>query len=198
MEFADGDIAKHIWGFFLHFDETAPEGPTAATNSITPLVQTDCKRQKQECCALISPSRSSSSGLDRRLDFRSIRSLRSVNRFFRNTFDEFCGWSRCALAMKREYLYLESRKSFEYNKYSWNLRQQGPSAPGWSSATVTNSNGEGVWTREKRLEAARMVSLAMEQKKAAVLRRNHILWLLDRGPFTIEEKRLTSTQLCTV
>jgi len=190
MEFIDGDIARHIWGFFLHFDETVTTTETIANNTRRVLLKAS-QRQRQQKCTL-RPS-ASLDFHDRRIDFRSIRSLRSVNKFFRKNFDELCGWSRCALAMKREYTFLKNIKCFG----TWNLRQQPWAVAPGRRATADAAEGRG-WTPEKREEAARMVTQAMEQKKAAVSRRNQILRLLNRGPFTMEEKRLTYKQVCVV
>eukprot|EP00536_Pseudo-nitzschia_multiseries_P003131 jgi/Psemu1/301786/fgenesh1_kg.44_\ len=194
MECIDGDVAKHIWGYFLDFDETGSEATKFVATANTGLLLTPFQQQQQQqqLCRECTPSNSSEDLQDRRLDLGSIRSLRSVNKFFRNTFDELSGWSRCAFAMKREYLFLKNIKSFE----NWNLTRQYWAAPPGRSGT-DDDNGGG-WTRETRRQAAEMVSRAMEQKKAAVKRRNQILRLLDRGPFTKEEKRLTYEQVCIV
>mmetsp|Transcript_34100 Transcript_34100/g.80262 ORF Transcript_34100/g.80262 Transcript_34100/m.80262 type:complete len:191 (-) Transcript_34100:63-635(-) len=189
MESIDGDVAKYIWGFFLDFDETGlEETGTIAADSTPPPVTAFQQQHCQECL----PGNSSEEFRDRCLDFRSIRSLRSVNKFFRDAFDELSGWSCCAIAMKREYLFLKNIKSFQ----NWNLARQRWASP--SGRSGADGGTAGGWTPERRKEAAAMVSRAMEQKKAAVLRRNKILRLLDRGPFTKEEKRLTYEQVCII
>lgn len=104
----------------------------------------------------------------------TIRSLRVVNTFFYNAFDEFCGWSRCALAIKREYRILRNNDN-SFVTWRFMLRAEAlranhhlPTPPGW--------------TREQRRHIGKVVSKAMERKKLSVYRCKQLIWMLDRRP----------------
>lgn len=181
MDLIDGDIAKHIWGFFLEFDD---DNHTIASTSCTSVERSSTSTGTERAAY---PEDDDIGILDRRVDFQSIRSLRCVNKFFYNAFEEFCGWSRCALAIKQEYRTLKNdEKSFD----NWSFVFLLPNA--------AHNNTSNYWTREQRIQVGKIVSKAMERKKISVYRCNQLIRMLDRGPFTKDEKLLTYKQLCIV
>ena len=190
MDLIEGDIAKHIWSFFLEFDDGGGDGDEDSSLPLT---------KAKKSCAIVAAA------LDRRVDFQSIRSLRSVNKIFYEAFDEISGWSRCALAIKREYRNLKNDEKF-FDNWSLVFRLQS------FRATTNNhhhippilqedpnnpaSSSQHHWTaREERRQVAKFVSRAMERKKVSVYRCNQLTRMLDRGPFTKDEKLLTETFL---
>ena len=223
MELIDGDIAKHIWGFFLIFDEAEMTAPSslAATATATRTATAEYAMNNNR----------DNNNNHRCVDIQSIRSLRFVNKFFYNAFGEFSGWSRCAGAIKSEYIFLKNEKFTEIgavlfraqnrwanpqpsaraitNHHDHRRRQKGRRPGGGgatanTSATTTNNNNtnnnnnnnsSNKLTHEQRKEIGQLVSAAMKNKKALVQRRNHLIRLLDRGPFTKDEKHLTYDQI---
>jgi hypothetical protein len=170
MDVIDGDIAKYIWGFFLEFDDenTIPSTPmeTSSISSGTESAMNNKNDNDNDNDNIYS--------LNRLVDFQSIRSLRVVNTFFYNAFDEFCGWSRCALAIKREYRILRNNDN-SFVTWRFMLRAEAlranhhlPTPPGW--------------TREQRRHIGKVVSKAMERKKLSVYRCKQLIWMLDRRP----------------
>jgi len=191
MDLIDGDVAKNIWGFFLEFDDNR----AIASMSVGPpsgLPESDSDNDGDD-------GNGAKVSLDRRIDFQSIRSLRAVNKFFYNAFEEFCGWSRCALAIKREYRSLQNDANsldnwnFEFRSQAYRANHPPPTL-GLSIAVDNGSN----WTLEQRQQVARILSRTMERKKLSAFRSNQLIRMLDRGPFTKDEKRLTNTRFCFV
>ena len=196
MELIDGDIAKNIWGFFLVFDDN---DTTASKPVETPSHEPITKSAHNGSGAndLVSNT------LDRRIDFRSIRSLRAVNKFFYNAFEEFCGWSRCALAIKREYKNL-LRTARLFDNWNFVVRAQAlrtansQATLGSTSSTNPVNSDEIGWTPEQRRQVGRFVSRAMERRKLSNFRRNQLIRMLNCGPFTKDEKLLTNTTFFVV
>lgn len=179
MDLIDGDIAKNIWSFFLEFDNDDQNDPPWST---------------------AKKSLSIASALDRSVDFQSIRSLRCVNKNFYTAFEETSGWSRCALAIKNEYRNLKNDEKF-FDNWSFVFRLQTlrptnhlpPLGQDYDNANDTRSNN---WTsREERRQVVKFISRAMERKKVSVYRCNQLTRMLDRGPFSKDEKALTENYL---
>ncbi len=172
MDLIEGDIAKNIWSFFLEFDDDQDPPWTTAKKPL-----------------------SIPGALDRCVDFQSIRSLRCVNKIFYNAFEEISGWSRCALAIKNEYRNLKNDEKF-FDNWSCVFRLQTlrstnhlPSL-GQDSSSANNSSNN--WTtREERRQVVKFISRAMERKKVSVYRCNQLTRMMDRGPFSKDEKVLT-------
>lgn len=192
MDLIDGDIAKHIWGFFLEFDDDNTIVSTPKLYSRSTGNQCSVNNKKDD---LVS--------LDRQVDFQSIRSLRGVNKFFYRSFEEFCGWSRLAVAMKREYRSLMNEEK-TFDNWSFVFRAQTlrvnhvPSTRG-SNAAQNSNHTNNQWTLEQRRQVAKILSRAMERKKVSVYRCNQLIRMLDRGPFSKDEKLLTNKHhICVV
>lgn len=191
MDLIDRDIAKNIWGFFLEFDDdrTFALMPVISLSD-APETDDDNFRENNDGAII---------ALDRRIDFKTIRSLRAVNKFFNNAFEEFCGWSRCAVAIKREYKSLQnnakSLENWNFGFWAQALRANRPSPTLDSSAAIDTDNN---WTIEQRRQVARILSRAMERKKMSVFRSKQLIRMLDRGPFTKDEKLLNNTRFCYV
>lgn len=191
MEVIDGnsDIAKHIWGFFLEFDDDDEH------TTMTPPPST-----VNYCVSETNAGRKHRNNTDRRIDFSSIRSLRSVNKFFCQAFEESCGWSRCALAIRREYQSLQNHHDDEPESWSFvlqSLRVDHPTTTATRGGNRHPNRGHS-WTREQRLQVGRILSRAMERKKLSVYRCNQLVRMLDRGPFTKDQKILARPQICVV
>lgn len=187
MDLINGDIAKNIWGFFLEFDDdrTITSMPVGSASDAA---EADGDYDTGN-------SNDATVSLDRHIDFHSIRSLRAVNKFFYNAFEEFYGWSRCALAIKREYRSLQNDDDWNFGYRLQAPRTDHPSPTlGPRVAIDTDSN----WTREQRRQVARILSLAMQRKNLSVYRSNQLIRMLDRGPFTKDEKLLTNTRFLFV
>lgn len=163
MDLIDGDVAKYIWGFFIEFDESDPSNTVKTSSIVAPL--------------------------DRRVDFQSIQSLRCVNKIFFRAFEEISGWSRCALAIKREYRTLKNDEKF-FDNWSFVFRLQTLRANHLPSMQDSNATRNHWASREERRQVGKFVSRAMERKKVSVYRCNQLIQMLDRGPFTQDEKLL--------
>ncbi len=172
MALIDEDIAKYIWGYFLEFDDGGDDTDHSTTMDTSP----------------------DESLVNRRVDFRSIRSLRCVNKIFYTAFEEVSGWSRCALMIKREYRNLKNDEKFFDN---WNLAIRLQTLRTNHFPPTQNIRNQPV-TREERKQVGMFVSKAMERKKVSVYRCNQLIRMLDRGPFTKDEKLLTNQILLVV
>ena len=198
MELIDGNIAKCIWGFFLEFDDDGrtASGRTVETLPYPSLIQGDSSDRSNNTKL---GHGSNSILLDRRIDFRSIRSLRAVNKFFYNAFEEFCGWSRCAVAIKREYRSLQKDENWNFVFRAQQQQQQqahwAATTPGSTSLVPSNSN---EWTLEQRRQVGFLLSRAMERRKISNFRCNQLIRMLDCGPFTKDEKLLTNIKRVVV
>lgn len=181
MDLINQDIAKNIWSFFLEFDNDDRDPPsTAAKKSV-----------------------SIATSLDRCVDFRSIRSLRCVNKIFYNAFEEISGWSRCALAIKNEYRNLKNDEKF-FDNWSYVFRLQTlrptnhlpPLAQEMNNSNNTSTSRGNHWTtREERRQVVKFISRAMERKKVSVYRCKQLVRMLNCGPFSNDEKILTENCL---
>mmetsp|Transcript_18024 Transcript_18024/g.36971 ORF Transcript_18024/g.36971 Transcript_18024/m.36971 type:complete len:186 (+) Transcript_18024:115-672(+) len=174
IESINGDIANHIWRFFLDFDYNDARTCAVATSLATE-DDDDGKKKKNP---IDFPCR--------RVDFQSIRSLRSVNKLFYKSFEEFQGWSRFALAIKREYSLLKNDDtSFE----NWNFLLR-------AHSKRTAMNDLSIWTsKEHRDQYAKFVMGAMERKKKSDYRCKILIQMLDRGPFGKGETLLTNERV---
>lgn len=183
MELVDGDMAKNIWGFFLEFDDDSESASTQVELPLYPFIAESSSNRSNNTNGRRSIS------LESRIDFRSIRSLRAVNKFFYNVFEEFCGWSRCAAAIKREYQILMSDGS-------WNLESWARAL--WRPTPGSTSPPPSDWTPEQRRQVGFIVSRAMERRQISQFRCNQLVRMLDCGPFTNDEKLLTNTKAIVV
>jgi len=197
MEFIDDDIAKHIWGFFLEFDDGDDTiQPSHHPMRIPPNPNSDAKNNGGASTLITAGS---SWKNNRRVDFQSIRSLRAVNKFFYRAFQDYQGWSRCALAIQREY---KSLKNDEQSYDNWNLAS-------WVQGSNPQPHNGGTDRRHHQRQhhahdlSNQFLLLAwiMERKKVSVYRRNQLIQMLNRGPFTMDEKQPLLTyrkHLCRV
>ena len=183
MELIDGDIAKNIWGFFLEFDDDSESASTLVKLPLYPFFTEGGSNRSN------NTNGHGSNSLESRIDFRSIRSLRAVNKSFYNAFEEFCGWSRCAVAIKREYRNLKSDRS-------WNLESWAQAL--WQPTSGSTSPPPRDWTTEQRRQVGFIVSRAMERRRLSQLRCNQLIRMLDCGPFTKDEKLVTNTKVIVV
>lgn len=173
MDLINQDIAKNIWSFFLEFDNDDRDPPSTAA---------------KKTLSIVTP-------LDRCVDFRSILSLRCVNKIFYNAFEEISGWSRCAVAIKNEYRNLKNDEKF-FDNWSYVFRLQTLLPTNHLSPLSQESNNSNHWTtREERRQVVKFISRAMERKKVSVYRCKQLVRMLNSGPFSNDEKILTENCL---